>query len=104
MALHCAATLLVVSSRDGAGAHAGAEVPSLAATYGPWPADVDVMSELQAIADQHRGERVLVTLAPDALAAVLAHLGRTSAPGGASDRLRLDVGDDGWVIAPWAAA
>ena len=102
MALHCAATLLLVSSGDGAGA--GAEEPGLAATYGPWSADVDVMAELQAVADQHRGERVLVTLAPDALAAVLAHLGRTGAPGGASDRLRLDVGDDGWAVAPWTAA
>ena len=50
------------------------------------------MAELQAVADQHRGERVLVTLAPDALAGVLAHLGRTSAPGAAGDRLRLEVG------------
>jgi len=100
MALHCAATLLLVSSGD----VSGAEEPGLAATYGPWPESADVMAELQAIADQHRGERVLVTIAPDTLAGVLAHLGRTSAPGGARDRLRLDVGDDGWAVTPWAAA
>ena len=100
MALHCAATLLLVSSRDGT----GAEEPGLAATYGPWPTDADIMAELQAIADQHRGERVLVTLTPDALTAVLARLGRPSAPGEARDRLRLDVGDDGWAVTPWAAA
>ena len=100
MALHCAATLLLVSSRD----VSGAEEPGLAATYGPWPGDADVIAELQAIADQHRGERVLVTLAPDALAGVLAHLGRSSAPDGARERLRLDVGDDGWAVTAWAAA
>ena len=99
MALHCVATLLLVSSQDGA----GVEEAGLAATYGPWAPDADVMAELQAVADQHRGERVLVTLAPDALAGVLAHLGRTSAPGAAGDRLLLEVGDDGWAVAPWAA-
>lgn len=100
MALHCAATLLVVD----AGRGPALVEPGLSATHGPWPAGADVVAELQHVADQHRGERVLVTLAPGGLATVLRHLGRVAAPGGGEDRLWLEVGDDGWTVLPWPAS
>jgi hypothetical protein len=97
MALHCAATLLLVpagTSVDDVG-DAGAWVAE------PVPAGTDVVDGLQSLADQHRGERVLVPMRPEQVAGVLAHLGRVAGPGGATDRLRLEVGDDGWALVPW---
>ena len=97
MALHCAATLLLVpagTSVDDVG-DAGVWVAD------PFPAGTDVVAGLQALADQHRGERVLVPMRAEQVAGVLAHLGRVRGPGGAPDRLRLEVGDDGWALVPW---
>ena len=97
MALHCAATLLLVSDArpdlDGE--------PGLAAVYGPWRGPADVVGELQHLADQHRGERVLVRLAPHDLAAVLTHLGGGTAYDTGGDGIRLEVGDEGWAVLPW---
>lgn len=97
MALHCAATLLLVGP-DRAG---GPDEAGLAAVYGPWVDGVDVVGELQHLADQHRGERVLVALTAGDLATVLRHLGRPVGEGGGPDRVRLLVGDDGCVVVPW---
>jgi hypothetical protein len=70
MTLHCAATLLLVSPDT------AAEVDELglAASFGPWVEGIDVIAELQHVADQYRGERVLVTLSPEHLARVASHL------------------------------
>ncbi|GAA4400508.1 hypothetical protein GCM10023168_09340 [Fodinibacter luteus] len=97
MGLHCAATLLLVGDdvsvdADGAG---------LAAAYGPWVEGVDVVGELQHLADLHRGERVLVTLTARDLAGVLTHLGRADDERDGTDRVRVEVGDDGWAVVPW---
>jgi hypothetical protein len=97
MALHCAATLVLVpvgtAPDDAAGP--GAVV---AAPLGP---GADVMEELQALADQHRGERVVVPVRPEELAAVLEHLGRAPRSGDAAgEPVRLEVGDDGWALLP----
>jgi hypothetical protein len=97
MALHCAATLVLVpvgtAPDDAAGP--GAVV---AAPLGP---GADVMEELQALADQHRGERVVVPVGPEELAAVLEHLGRAPRSGDAAgEPVRLEVGDDGWALLP----
>lgn len=97
MALHCAATLLLVATDDGV----GPEEPGLAATYGPWSDDVDVVTELQHLADQHRGERVRVRLDTSALERVLGHVGRAVGKGRHPARVRVDVGDDGWDVVPW---
>ena len=99
MALHCAATLVLVpvgtAPDDAAGP--GAVV---AAPFGP---GADVVDELQALADQHRGERVVVPVGPDQLAAVLEHLGRAAPSGDAAgEPVRLEVGDDGWALLPGA--
>ena len=92
MALHCAATLVLVpvgtAPDDAAGA--GAVVAA------PLNADADVVEELQALADLHRGERVVVPVGPDQLEAVLDHLGRAPAP--AQDVVVLEIGDDGWAL------
>ena len=57
MALHCAATLVLVPVGTAPDAAAGAG----AVVAGPLaPADADVVEELQALADLHRGERVVV--------------------------------------------
>jgi hypothetical protein len=99
MTLHCAATLLVV------GPEAAAEVDGagLAASVGPWVDDVDVLAELQHLADQYRGERVLVSVSRAHLDRVVRHLGGSSAPGHERKRVRLEVGDDGWAVVPWDA-
>jgi len=97
MALHCAATLVLVpvgtSPDDAAGA--GAVV------VGPLTPGADVVEELQALADLHRGERVVVPVGPEQVAAVLEHLGRATPAGdGAVEPVRLEVGDDGWTLVP----
>ena len=97
MALHCAATLVLVpvgtTSDDAAGA--GAVV------VGPLAPEADVVGELQALADLHRGERVVVPAGPEQVAAALEHLGRaTQADDAATQPLWLEVGDDGWSLAP----
>ena len=97
MALHCAATLLLV----GEDRVDVADEPGLAAVYGPWSAAVDVVGELQHLADQHRGERVLVRLGPGDLATVRSHLGRDAARDSGADGIRVEVGDDGWAVLPW---
>ena len=99
MTLHCAATLLLV------GPDAAAEVDEagLAAAFGPWVEGIDVVAELQHVADQFRGERVLVTLSRGHLGRVVSHLQGPSALGSEPRQLRLDVGDDGWVVLPWDA-
>ena len=97
MALHCAATLVLVpvgtAPDDAAGP--GAVVAA------PLGGDADVVEELQALADLHRGERVVVPVAPEQLDAVLEHLGRAPRPvGDQADPLLLEVGDDGWSLVP----
>jgi hypothetical protein len=107
MALHCAATLLLVP-HDTAGGHDAAELAllgGLGAVLAPaLPEDADVVEELQALADLHRGERVVVPVSPTQRGAALAHLGRTAAAApGRPAPLRLEVGDDGWVLLPTEA-
>lgn len=98
MALHCPATLVLVEE----GAQVG--VPDApAAQYGPWTDEVDVVAELQHLADLHRGERVVVTVAAGGLEEVLGSLGLRVRSDGAGGRLRVEVGDDGWVVVPWDA-
>ena len=77
MALHCAATLVLVPVGTAPDDAAGAG----AVVAGPLAPGADVVEELQALADLHRGERVVVPVTPDQLAAVLEHLGRAPAPG-----------------------
>ena len=67
----------------------------------PLPDGADVVEGLQSIADRFRGERVAVPMRPDQLRALLEHLGRVAPPGAVTDRLRLEVGDDGWALQPW---
>ena len=60
-----------------------------------------MVEELQALADLHRGERVVVPVAPEQVAAVLEHLGRAArAAGDDAEPLRLEIGDDGWALVP----
>ena len=96
MTLHCPATLLLVP--------VGAPVDEVggfgAVRVGPLPAGTDVVAELQSLADRHRGERVVVGVEPDQVAAVLAHLGRRVGAPGEGAPLRVDVGDDGWMVLP----
>ena len=97
MALHCAATLVLVPVGTAPDAAAG---PG-AVLAGPLDPGADVVDELQALADLHRGERVVVPVSPEQLAAALAHLGR--APGAVRDGsvpVRLEIGDDGWALVP----
>ena len=95
MALHCPATLLLVEG----------EVPGgperFAAEHGPWGDDVDVMAELRALADLHRGERVLVRLHEGGTAHVLREIGRVVPDDSPTVAVRLEAGDDGWVVRPW---
>ena len=100
MALHCAATLVLVpvgtASDDAAGV--GAVV------VGPLARGADVVEELQALADLHRGERVVVPAGPEQVAAALEHLGRAVRGGDtATQPLWLEIGDDGWALAPVGA-
>jgi hypothetical protein len=99
MTLHCAATLLVVSSD----AAAEVEEAGVAASFGPWVESIDVIAELQHVADQFRGERVLVTVCRAHLARVVNHLGASSAVGHDPQQVRLEIGDDGWAVVPWDA-
>lgn len=94
MALHCPATLLLVEGEvpDGSG--------TFAAEHGPWGDGVDVMAELQALADLHRGERVLVRLPEGATAHVLHELGRVVPDDSPTVAVWLEVGDDGWTVVP----
>lgn len=100
MALHCAATLVLVADPasphpfDAAARGGAVLVPALSA-------DIDVVEELQALADLHRGERVVVPVTPRQRAAALAHLGRTTRADDRDDGpLYLEVGDDGWALLP----
>jgi hypothetical protein len=94
MALHCAATLLLVpvgTTTDDA-ARVGAVVAD------PLDAGVDVVEELQALADLHRGERVVLPVSDEQLDAVLDHVGRTARGARESRPVQLDIGDDGWEL------
>ena len=99
MALHCAATLVLVPV--GTAPDAVAAPGAGAVTIAPLDASADVVDELQALADLHRGERVLVPVDPEQLAAVLDHLGR--AHRSAEDVVVLEIGDDGWTLMPTEA-
>ena len=92
MALHCAATLVLVPVGTAPDDAAGVG----AVLVGPLAPGADVVEELQVLADLHRGERVVVPVGPDQLAAVLEHLGRV--PGPAADVVVLEIGDDGWAL------
>ena len=94
MALHCAATLVLVPAGDPVGGVAGSGA-LVAEALAP---GTDVVDALQALADVHRGERVVVPVTDDQVAAALEHLGRTHAPVGSGGVLRLEVGDDGWAL------
>ena len=92
MALHCAATLVLVPVGTAPDEAAGAG----ALVVGPLDPGADVVEELQGLADLHRGERVVVPVAPEQLGAVNEHLGR--GPGSAHDVVVLEIGDDGWQL------
>jgi hypothetical protein len=99
MALHCAATLVLVPI----GAVPDDTAGGGALVVGPLAPGAHVVEELQALADLHRGERVVVPVAPDGVATVLEHLGRAPRVGeGATQPLRLEIGDDGWALLPAA--
>jgi hypothetical protein len=97
MALHCAATLVLVPVGTAPDATAGTG----AVVAPPLAPDADVIADLQALADLHRGERVVVPVTPEQVDAVLDHLGRTRKPH--HDVLVLDIGDDGWAVLPTEA-
>lgn len=95
MALHCAATLLLVPLGTAAGGALGAGV----AVADPLEPGADVVGELQGLADLHRGERVVVPVTAEQLARVFDHLGRRApASSGPGSSTRLEVGDDGWAL------
>ncbi len=96
MALHCAATLVLLPV--GTAPDAVAAPGAGAVTIAPLDASADVVDELQAVADLHRGERVVVPVDPEQLAAVVDHLGRAHGP--LQDVVVLEIGDDGWAIIP----
>jgi hypothetical protein len=104
MALHCAATLLLVphdagAETDAAGAAQAGGVGAVLVP--PLPEGADVVEELQALADLHRGERVVVPLTSAQRTTALAHLGRAGGEAATgAGLLRLEVGDDGWVLVP----
>ncbi len=97
MALHCAATLVLAP----AGTAPDAVSPAGAAgavVVGPLGPGAVVVDELQALADLHRGERIIVPVTGEQLAVVLDHLGRAvRAAGGV---VVLEIGDDGWALLP----
>ena len=68
-----------------------------AVVAGPLEAGADVVDGLQALADQHRGERVVIPVDPAQLTAVLEHLGRAPR---ATEVVVLEIGDDGWALLP----
>jgi hypothetical protein len=92
MALHCAATLVLVPVGTAPDDAAGTG----AVVVGPLAPGADVVEELQGLADLHRGERVVVPVAPEQLDAVHEYLGR--GPGPVADVVVLEIGDDGWVV------
>ena len=94
MALHCAATLVLVPVGTAPDDAAGTG----AVVVGPLDPGADVVENLLALADLHRGERVVVPLAPEQLTAVHEHLGR--APRSAADVVVVEIGDDGWALVP----
>jgi hypothetical protein len=94
MALHCAATLVLVPVGTAPDDAAGTG----AVVVGPLAPGADVVAELQALADLHRGERVVLPVARVQLTAVYEHLGRV--PGPAGDVVVLEIGDDGWALVP----
>ena len=96
MALHCAATLVLVPVGTAPDAAAAAAAGAMVAP--PLKPEADVVDELQALADLHRGERVVVPVGPEQLAAVFDHLGRAHRP--AEDVVVLEIGDDGWALLP----
>lgn len=91
MALHCACTLVLVPVGTAPDAAAG---PG-AVVVGPLAPGTEVVEELQALADLHRGERVVVSLDADQLATVRGHLGRAPR---AAEAVVLEIGDDGWEL------
>ena len=93
MALHCAATLVLVPVGTAPDDAAGTG----AVVVGPLAPGADVVAELQALADLHRGERVVLPVAAEQLAAVHEHLGRAPR---ATDVVVLEIGDDGWTLLP----
>ena len=96
MALHCAATLFLVPVGTTTDAAAG----SGAVAVDPVPPGADVVAELAAVADLHRGERVVVPVSDEQLDAVLDHLGRASRGAREWGPVRLEIGDDGWALCP----
>src|SRR5688500_6449457 len=97
MALQCAATLLLVPA--GTGVDDVGEPGAWLAD--PLPDGADVVEGLQSLAVRFGGERVAGPMRADQLRALLEHLGRVAPPGAVTDRLRLEVGDDGWALRPW---
>jgi hypothetical protein len=71
-----------------------------AVVAGPLAPGVDVVEELQALADLHRGERLVVPVSGEQLDAVLDHLGRTARGAHEGRPVQLDIGDDGWELVP----
>ena len=97
MALHCAATLVLVPVGTAPDDAAGVG----AVVVGPLAPGADVVEELQALADLHRGERVVVPAGPEQVAAALEHLGRAARAGDTDTQaLWLEIGDDGWALVP----
>lgn len=92
MALHCPATLLVGLPAVLERLHD----PGLVTGYGPFAGhEVDVVEELQALADLHRGERVVVPVDEAAFEEVAEMVGRHRVAA-VGDVLRIEIGDDGW--------
>ncbi len=99
MALHCAATLVLVPVGAAPDAAAGAGAGAVVAR--PLGPQAEVVEELQALADLHRGQRVVVPVGPEQLAAVLDHFGRAPrAADHTADPVLLEIGDDGWTLLP----
>jgi hypothetical protein len=94
MALHCAATLVLVPAGGPVEGAAGSGA-LVAEALAP---GTDVVDALQALADLHRGERVVVPVTDDQVATALEHLGRTYARVRPGEVVRLEVGDDGWEL------
>ena len=94
MALHCAATLVLVLPGTAPDAAAGTG----AVVVDPLDPGADVVEDLLALADLHRGERVVVPLAPEQLTAVHEHLGRV--PGPCDAGVDPDTGGDRWALVP----
>ena len=94
MALHCAAALVLVPVGTAPDDAAG---PG-AVLAGPLDPDVEVIEALQALADLHRGEHVVVPVSAEQLAAVFEHLGRAQPP--SARPVGLEIGDDGWALLP----